>query len=154
MKKAIFLIILGAVFFVIPEFAIVADITTKLLGVALCGVGLVTVCLMWLYRFQAACDTEVAKMRKAEAKRLLEERNTIVFYPSPAALKAFCKYAVFKLLPRLFGVCVLVLSLYLAVSFAWYYILPVLKYVAYGIGVLAAILLVICAIPTKNIETA
>ena len=144
-KSAFFLIIVGAVLCLMPEFTIVADLTTKVAGSALLTVVGLAVAVYLLWRFQVCCGEAIHQMREQKEKELAEQNIEIV-YPSLRSLMTMMA----RFLPRLLGAIVIATAAYLALSFSWHYILPVLKYAAYAAGVCVAVLLVICAMPVKS----
>lgn len=146
MKKTIlFLIIVGGILFFMPKLLIFADVTTTMLGTMFWAVAGLIVCSVLLYKFQRYCDDAVQQMRE-QKKRELAEKNVEIIYPTVRVVMKVLAYC----LPRLFGACLIGLGAYLALSFAWYLILPVLKYFAYAACVFFAILLVVCAFTTKS----
>ena len=144
-KVVVFLIIIGGILFLMPQVEIVADVTTKMLGTMLWAVAGFGVGCALLYRFQKFCD-RVAHQLYEQKKRELAERNVEIVYPSVRAIGSMLAH----FLPRLLGVCFVALAIYLAISFAWYLILPVLKYAAYAIGTIVLILLLCCVFTTKS----
>lgn len=146
MKKIFaFLIILGGIFFFVPKFVIVADVTSKMFGTMLWAVASLIACGVLLYRFQRFCDAIASQLQERKEQELAE-RNMEIVYPTVRSILS----ALAHFLPRLFGVCFVVLAIYLAISFAWYLILPILKYGMYIAGALVLILLLCCVFTTKS----
>ena len=135
--KKIFIIsvILCGILFAVPEFVILG-VASRIIATA---AGLIASVIL-LYKFQVSCSAEVHKMREEQEKRLREEENTVIVGITPRQLWELAK----NTLPKVFKAIALGLAVYLAISFSWSFIAPVLKYVGYGIGVLVAILLVVC----------
>lgn len=146
MKKIfLFLIIVGGILFFMPKLLIFADVTTKMLGTMFWAVAGLIACSVLLYKFQRYCDEAVQQMRE-QKKRELAKKNIEIVYPTVRSVMKVLAYC----LPRLFGAILIGVGAYLALSFAWYLILPVLKYFAYAAGVCFAVLLVVCAMTTKS----
>lgn len=154
MKKKVFLIviILGAALSFVPEFAI-AGITTKMIGYAMLAAVFMYIYGVLLWKFHSCIDSELAKMRREQAKRIFKERNAMLFYPSAQALKGFAKYTFTKFLPRVLAGVLVFVGLYLALALLWPYIQPMLKYVGYAIGIFCAVILILCIIPNKSVDT-
>ena len=93
MKKLFICImaIVGTILAFMPEFLILGITTKAIGGCVLAVIALVLVCI-GLWKFQGYCDRAVAEMREEQARRLLEERNTVIVCPTREELLLIGKH--------------------------------------------------------------
>ena len=151
MKKKIFfaLVIMGIVLLCMPEFIIVADITTKLLGSALLAVAVVWTFIYGLWKFQIFCDQESARMYEQKIRELAEQ-NMQIIYPTLEDLSRIAKHFLKLMGYLVIGVFVLI-GVWVFASWIWATYPGVIKAIVGCIGAFFAILLIFCAfVPSRE----
>ncbi len=150
MKKIFFLIVLGAVLCLVPEFAIVAEITSVMLGKMLwaaTGVGLL---FYGLWKFQVCCDRESTRMYEQKMRKLAEEQNIRIIVPNLKDFSKFAKYFLKLMGYLVIGVFVLI-GVWVFASWIWAIYPGVIKAIAGCVGAFFAILLIFCSfLPSRE----
>lgn len=148
MKKIFFLIVMGAVLCLVPEFAIVADITSAMLGKMLWAATGVGLFFYGLWKFQVCCDRE--STRRYEQKIKLAEQNIRIIVPNLKDWPKFAKYFLKLMGYLVIGVFVLI-GVWVFASWIWATYPGVIKAIAGCVGAFFAILLFFCAfVPSRE----